>query len=78
LDGWTNPIGQSIYFYLIMTSNKKEYLYSLKNYSRQSHTRKFIAMKIQDIVETISVEKFGEIVTDGAMNMKLAKSLVNQ
>ncbi|CAG8685284.1 12833_t:CDS:2, partial [Cetraspora pellucida] len=33
---------------------------------------------IQKIVETIGVEKFEVIVTNGAMNMKLAKSLVNQ
>ncbi|CAG8587334.1 12298_t:CDS:2, partial [Cetraspora pellucida] len=76
LDGWTNPIGQSIYAYLLMTSNKKEYLYSLRNYSKQSHTGKFLADEIQDIIETIGVEKFSGIVTDGAANMKLAKNLV--
>ncbi|CAG8821488.1 2979_t:CDS:1, partial [Cetraspora pellucida] len=37
---------------------------------------KFLANEIQDIIETIDIEKFRGIVTDGATNMKLAKNLV--
>ncbi|RHZ48726.1 hypothetical protein Glove_543g117 [Diversispora epigaea] len=49
LDGWTTPLGQSIYAFVIITNSKKEYIHSLMNLSKNVHTGEFIAQKIKEI-----------------------------
>ncbi|PKK63438.1 hypothetical protein RhiirC2_788900 [Rhizophagus irregularis] len=38
IDSWTTPLGQSLYVFIIITSEKKEYVHSLRNFSKESHT----------------------------------------
>ncbi|CAG8761085.1 18622_t:CDS:2, partial [Rhizophagus irregularis] len=59
LDGWTSKRNESLYNYVITTSDRKEYLVALRNYSMKSHTHaiNLIAadlVKLNDIKEFIS------------------------
>ncbi|RHZ86808.1 hypothetical protein Glove_44g28 [Diversispora epigaea] len=77
LDGWTSPAGQSLYIFLIMTSDGKEYIHSLKNFSKNSHTGEFLKNEIIKVIEEVGAEKFCSIVSDHASNVVLAKNLVS-
>ncbi|RHZ83935.1 hypothetical protein Glove_86g229 [Diversispora epigaea] len=69
--------GQSLYIFLIMTSDRKEYIHSLKNFSKNSHTGEFLKDEIIKVIEEVDVEKFCSIVSDHASNVVLAKNLVS-
>ena len=56
---------------MITTTDRKEYLVSLRNYSLESHTGDFLASEISSIIETIGTEKFAAVVTDSAANVRL-------
>ncbi|RHZ44908.1 hypothetical protein Glove_707g102 [Diversispora epigaea] len=77
LDGWTSPAGQSLYIFLIMTSDGKEYIHSLKNFSKNSHTGEFLKNEIIKVIEEVGAEKSCSIVSDHASNVVLAKNLVS-
>ncbi|RHZ70422.1 hypothetical protein Glove_271g90 [Diversispora epigaea] len=77
LDGWTSPAGQSLYIFLIMTSDGKEYIHSLKNFSKNSHTGEFLKNEIIKVIEEVGAEKFCSIVSDHASNVVLTKNLVS-
>ncbi|RHZ83739.1 hypothetical protein Glove_88g49 [Diversispora epigaea] len=77
LDGWTSSAGQSLYIFLIMTSDGKEYIHSLKNFSKNSHTEEFLKNEIIKVIEEVGAEKFCSIVSDHASNVVLAKNLVS-
>jgi len=76
LDGWTTPLGQSLYAFVIITTSKKEYIHSLMNLSKDSHTGEFIAQKIKEVLENIGPNKISAIVSDNASNMVLAKNII--
>ena len=49
-----------------MTSDRKEYLHSLKDFSAESHTADFLANKIKEVIEEIGEKKFAAVVSDNA------------
>ncbi|RHZ76843.1 hypothetical protein Glove_188g39 [Diversispora epigaea] len=55
LDGWTSPAGQFLYIFLIMTSDGKEYIHSLKNFSKNSHTGEFLKNEIIKVIEEVEI-----------------------
>lgn len=60
-----------------MTSDGKEYIHSLKNFSKNSHTGEFLKNEIIKVIEEVGAEKFCSIVSDHASNVVLAKNLVS-
>ncbi len=78
LDGWTNSRGQSLYEFVLITKDQKEYLYSVQNLSNHSHTGNFLAEKIIEIIKDIGAERFVGIVSDNASTIVMAKRLVNE
>jgi len=78
LDGWTTPLGQSLCVFIIITTGGKEYIHSLINLSKESHTGEILAQKINEVLQNIGTDKFGAIVSDHASNMVLAKKLINE
>jgi len=60
-----------------MTSYGKEYIHSLKNFSKNSHTGEFLKNEIIKVIEEVGAEKFCSIVSDHASNIVLAKNLVS-
>ena len=60
-----------------MTSDGKEYIHSLKNFFKNSHTGEFLKNEIIQVIEDVGAEKFCSIVSDHASNIVLAKNLVS-
>ncbi|CAJ0751203.1 17757_t:CDS:10, partial [Entrophospora sp. SA101] len=54
----TNPLGKSIYNFVIQTPTKKEYLWKLNDYSLESHTGNFLAEQIDQVIQQIGNKRF--------------------
>ncbi|RHZ62588.1 hypothetical protein Glove_339g12 [Diversispora epigaea] len=76
LDGWTSIRSDSLYNFIIITSERKEYLIALKNFSKESHTDEMLANEIAIIIEKIGSEKFAAVVTDAAANCRVAREKI--
>jgi len=55
----------------------REYLWSLKNFSNQSHTSELLTNEIQNIIEKLGLEKFATVITDAGSNMLLARNNIS-
>lgn len=77
MDGWTNARGQSLYAFILITKERKEYVHSVQNLLNYSHTGRFLADKMIEIIENVGSTKFGGIVSDNASAIVFAKKLVN-
>ena len=78
MDGWTSPVGQSFYAFIIFTKSGKEFIHSIQNLSKESHTSQYISEKIIEVIELVGPEKFSAVVSDNASSMVKAKKLVNE
>ncbi|CAG8667129.1 10489_t:CDS:2, partial [Ambispora gerdemannii] len=76
IDGWSSPLKHSIYTFIIMTNDRKQYIYSLQDFSRFSHTASFNAEKIIEILEKVRPKKFIAVVSDAESAMMAAKRQV--
>ncbi|CAG8455899.1 8415_t:CDS:2, partial [Rhizophagus irregularis] len=56
----------------------KEFIHSIQNLSKESHTSQYIAKKIIEVIESVGAEKFSAVVSDNASSMVKAKKLVNE
>ncbi|CAG8693042.1 12411_t:CDS:2 [Gigaspora margarita] len=52
INGWMSLNGSSIYNFIILTPNHNKFLYSLNDFSENSHTAEFLANKIDAIFRT--------------------------
>jgi Protein of unknown function (DUF 659) len=75
-DGWTNPSGESIYDYCLITEERKEYLWLSKNYSDVFHTGAFLGDELIKVVENIGPEKLAGVVSDNASNACIARRIL--
>lgn len=73
VDSWTSPLGQSIYAFIIISQTRKQYIYSINNFSSDRHTAKFNEEKILNVIETIGANKFVTIVSDAEAALRAAK-----
>jgi len=78
IDGWCSPLKHSIYAFVIITSERKQYVYSLRDFSKFAHTAKFNAEKIIEVLESIGPEKFTAIVSDAESSIMAAKRQIAQ
>jgi Protein of unknown function (DUF 659) len=76
LDGWSSAKNRSLWNFIILTSEHKEYMYCLSDFTDYSHTGDFLAGKIEDILNKVGPEKFSAICSDNASNVKLARSII--
>ncbi|CAG8672883.1 16350_t:CDS:2, partial [Dentiscutata erythropus] len=76
IDSWCSPLKHSIYAFVIMTNERKQYVYSLRDFSKFSHTANFNAEKMIEILEKVGPEKFIAITTDAESAMMAAKRQV--
>jgi len=63
---------------MILTPMHHKYLYSLSDFSANSHTAEFLVDKIELVLNEIGCSKFSAIVTDNASNMKLARQIIHK
>jgi hypothetical protein len=63
---------------LVLTPDRKQYLYCLRDYTETHHTGQFLAAEIKTVLTKIGVKKFSAVVTDNAANVKLARELISK
>ena len=78
LDGWTSPVGQSFYAFIITTQSGKEYIHSIQNLLKESHISSYIAKRIIEVIESVGAKDFSAVVSDNASSMTKAKKIVNE
>ncbi|CAB4441379.1 unnamed protein product [Rhizophagus irregularis] len=64
VDGWCDPLGRSIYAFIIITPSKRQYIHTLKDTSMDSHTGTFNATEIEKVLTSIGPEKFAAVVLE--------------
>ncbi|CAB4488812.1 unnamed protein product [Rhizophagus irregularis] len=69
LDGWTDPRGNSLWAFILLTPSRKEYLLQLENLSKNSHTAEYLSKVINDIICKVGISKIVAIVSDNAANV---------
>lgn len=75
--GGTNLKQQSIWGFMLITSSREEYLYSLQNFSSDHHTTEFLINKIDEVIQKIGPEKFEAIVSNNAANISAARKAIS-
>jgi Protein of unknown function (DUF 659) len=78
VDGWSDPLGRSIYAFVIITSKKKQYIHALINESNNSHTGSFNATEIEKVLTSVGSDKFIAIVSDAESAMQMARRLISE
>src|SRR6185369_17970692 len=73
LDGWTSGTHRSFWSFILLTPNRKEYLYRLSDLSNDSHTANYLTQKMDELITLIEPNKFAAIVSDNAANVKKAQ-----
>lgn len=59
-----------------MTSERKQFLYCLRDYSGSHHTGQFLASEIKTVLNNIGANKFIAIISDNGSNVKLAREMI--
>ena len=77
-DGWTSPLGQSLYAFVIITSKRKEIIHSIKNLSANSHTSTFLADQLNEVITDIGAENFTAVVSDHASACAAIKRMISE
>ncbi|GBC46360.2 ribonuclease H-like domain-containing protein [Rhizophagus irregularis DAOM 181602=DAOM 197198] len=78
VDGWCDPLGRSIYAFIIITPSKRQYIHTLKDTSMDSHTGTFNATEIEKVLTSIGLEKFAAVVSDAESAMQMARRLITE
>ncbi|CAG8829676.1 6119_t:CDS:2, partial [Cetraspora pellucida] len=73
IDSWCSPLKHSIYAFVIVTNERKQYVYALRDFSKFSHTTKFNTEKIIEVLKNVGPEKFVAITTNAESAMMMAK-----
>ncbi len=73
MNGWINLQGASVYNFLIITSDYKEFLFALQDLSDVSHTAELLFDKIEDVLLRIGSEKFAGVISDNAFAIAAAR-----
>src|SRR6266487_2283963 len=76
-DGWTSPLGQSLYAFVIITPERKEIIHSIKNLSANSHTSKFLADQLNEVITDVSAKNFATVVSDHASACTTTKKIIS-
>ncbi|CAB5360244.1 unnamed protein product [Rhizophagus irregularis] len=62
LDGWTDPRGNSLWAFILLTPSRKEYLLQLEDLSKNSHTAEYLSKVINDIICKVGISKIVAII----------------
>lgn len=76
LDGWTDPQGNSLWAFMLMTGSRKEYLLSLEDLSDVRHTGEHLSNTIEEVIGKVGAEKFIAIVSDNGSNVAAARRII--
>ncbi|CAG8815882.1 3643_t:CDS:2, partial [Cetraspora pellucida] len=73
----TNKKNYSIWNFIIITLEHKEYLYKLCDFSNEIYTGQFLADKINKVLDSVNIDHFLAIVSNNRANVKLARSIIS-
>ena len=73
IDSWTSPLGQSIYAFVIITPARRQFIYSINDFSSDRHTAQFNEEQLLRRIDNIGKEKITAIVSDAESAMMAAK-----
>ncbi|GBC01587.1 hypothetical protein RclHR1_04250003 [Rhizophagus clarus] len=66
-------LGQSIYAFIIITPNRRQYIYSIEDFSSQRYTAEFNEKQLLKVIEDVGKDKFIAVVSDGEAAIQSAK-----
>ncbi|CAG8685022.1 4702_t:CDS:2 [Gigaspora margarita] len=69
-NSWSNPFNDSIWNFVVYTSDRCQYLWCLQNLSNERHTQELLAEEITNVLEKIGPKSFSAVVTDLGANIK--------
>ncbi|GES85567.1 ribonuclease H-like domain-containing protein [Rhizophagus clarus] len=72
MDGWTDPHGNSLWAFMLMTGSRKEYLLSLEDLSNIRYTGEHLSNVIEEVINKVGAKKFVTIVSDNGSNVAAA------
>ena len=75
-DGWTSPLGQLLYAFVLMTPERKEIIHCIKNLSMNSHMATFLADQLNKVITEVGAENFAAVVSDHASACAAAKRII--
>lgn len=78
LDGWTDPCGNSIWAFMLITNQRKEYLLNLENLSDKSHTAEYLSSVIEEVITKVGTNKFVAIISDNGPNVAAARKIISK
>ena len=78
MDGWTDPHGNSLWAFMLMTGSRKEYLLSLEDLSNIRHTGKHLSNVIEEVINKVGAKKFVAIVSDNGSNVAAIHKIIYQ
>jgi hypothetical protein len=73
-----NSLDKSIWNFVIHTPDYHEYLWSLRNLTKESYTKDLLAKEIEHIIEIIGLSKFSAIVTNTEANVQAAQCVITK
>lgn len=76
MDGWTDPHGNSLWAFMLMTASRKEYLLSIEDLSDVRHTGEHLSKTIEEVISKVGTEKFIAIVSDNGSNVAAARKII--
>ncbi|CAB4444994.1 unnamed protein product [Rhizophagus irregularis] len=76
MDGWTDPHGNSLWAFMLMTGSRKEYLLSLEDLSNIRHTGEHLSNVIEEVINKVGAKKFVAIVSDNGSNVAAARKII--
>ncbi|RHZ70960.1 hypothetical protein Glove_264g74 [Diversispora epigaea] len=75
IDGWTDPRGNSIWAFMLITSSRKKYLLKLEDLSSEHHTAQNLVNIITEVIEKVGINKFVTIVSNNGSNVAAARRI---
>ena len=78
VDGWSDPLNRSIYAFIVITPNKRQYIHTLEDVSSDSHTGSFNVAEIEKVLTSIGPKKFTAVVSDAESAMQMARRLISE
>ncbi|GET00495.1 ribonuclease H-like domain-containing protein [Rhizophagus clarus] len=79
LDGWTDPKGNSIWAFMLMTGSRQEYLLCLEDLSNIRHTGEHLSKVIEEVIGKVKyIVRCANILTKYFKNSTLGSSWLNE
>ncbi|GBC43564.1 ribonuclease H-like domain-containing protein [Rhizophagus irregularis DAOM 181602=DAOM 197198] len=72
----TDPRGNNLWAFILLTPSRKEYLLQLEDLSKNSHTAEYLSNVINDIICKVGISKIVAIVSDNAANVASARRII--